>query len=115
VNQINQAMSQVDTVTQRNASAAEELASTAEELSSQAESLMQLISFFKLSANFQAFDHRPSFMSGRAAAGLWSTPSSGKTSAPAEAAMAAKANGGNGRLSSENYTHFQESQPWKPM
>ncbi len=48
VAQINKAMGLVDQVTQRNASAAEELASTAEEMSSQAESLQQLMSFFRL-------------------------------------------------------------------
>ena len=48
VTQINRAMGQVDAVTQRNASAAEELASTAEEMSAQAESLQQLMSTFKL-------------------------------------------------------------------
>ena len=47
VNQINKAMSQVDQVTQRNASSAEELSSTAEELASQAEALAQLMAFFK--------------------------------------------------------------------
>jgi methyl-accepting chemotaxis protein len=41
-------MGVVDQVTQRSASASEELASTAEEMSSQAESLQQLMSFFKL-------------------------------------------------------------------
>lgn len=49
VNQINKAMGQVDTVTQRNASSAEELSSTSEELASQAESLLQLMDFFKTS------------------------------------------------------------------
>jgi len=48
VQQMNRAMSQVDQVTQRNASAAEELASTSEEMASQAESLLQLMAFFKL-------------------------------------------------------------------
>jgi methyl-accepting chemotaxis protein len=47
VSQINKAMSLVDQVTQRNASASEELASTAEEMSSQAEALQQTIAFFK--------------------------------------------------------------------
>ncbi len=47
VSQINLALSQVDQVTQRNASSAEELSSTAEELSAQAEALQQLMSFFK--------------------------------------------------------------------
>jgi methyl-accepting chemotaxis protein len=48
VSQMNKAMSQVDTVTQRNASGAEELSSTAEELAAQAEALQQLVSFFRL-------------------------------------------------------------------
>jgi methyl-accepting chemotaxis protein len=48
VTQINQAMSQVDTVTQRNASSAEELSSTAEELAAQSEQLQQLMTFFRL-------------------------------------------------------------------
>jgi len=48
VAQINKAMGMVDQVTQRNASAAEELASTAEEMSSQAESLQQLMGFFQV-------------------------------------------------------------------
>jgi methyl-accepting chemotaxis protein len=46
VAQINNAMGQVGQVTQRNASASEELASTAEEMASQAESLQQLMTFF---------------------------------------------------------------------
>jgi methyl-accepting chemotaxis protein len=46
VTQVSRAMAQVDEVTQRNASAAEELSSTAEELAAQAESLLQLIAFF---------------------------------------------------------------------
>jgi len=46
VSQINRALTGVDQVTQRNASAAVELASTAEEMASQAESLEQLMSFF---------------------------------------------------------------------
>lgn len=49
VRQINDAMSQLDQVTQQNASASEELAATSEELSGQAEQLEQAISFFKLS------------------------------------------------------------------
>jgi methyl-accepting chemotaxis protein len=48
VSQINRALTGVDQVTQRNASAAEELASTAEELASQAESLQQLMAFFRV-------------------------------------------------------------------
>jgi methyl-accepting chemotaxis protein len=48
VTQMNKAMLHVDQVTQRNASASEELASTAEEMSAQAEALSQLVSFFRV-------------------------------------------------------------------
>ena len=48
IGQINRALTSVDQVTQRNASAAEELASTAEEMASQAESLEQLMAFFRV-------------------------------------------------------------------
>jgi methyl-accepting chemotaxis protein len=48
VTQINKAMSQVDRVTQRNASSAEELSSTAEELAAQSEQLQQLMTFFRV-------------------------------------------------------------------
>ena len=48
VTQINKAMGQVDTVTQRNASSAEELSRTSEELAAQSEQLQQLMTFFKL-------------------------------------------------------------------
>jgi hypothetical protein len=41
-------MSQIDQVTQRNASASEELSSTAEELALQAESFQQLMAFFRV-------------------------------------------------------------------
>jgi methyl-accepting chemotaxis protein len=46
VSQVSKAMATVDQVTQRNASAAEELSSTAEEMAAQAEALQQLIAFF---------------------------------------------------------------------
>jgi methyl-accepting chemotaxis protein len=49
VTQINRAMAQVDTVTQRNASSAEELSSTAEELAAQSEQLQQIMTFFCVS------------------------------------------------------------------
>jgi len=48
VAQVSKAMGTVDQVTQRNASAAEELSSTAEEMASQSESLQQLVAFFQL-------------------------------------------------------------------
>ena len=47
VGQINGALSQVDQVTQRNASAAEELSSTAEEMAAQADSMRQVMAFFR--------------------------------------------------------------------
>jgi len=48
VNQVSKAMAQVDTATQRNAAAAEELASTSEEVNAQAEALQELTAFFRL-------------------------------------------------------------------
>jgi methyl-accepting chemotaxis protein len=48
VAQINRAMSQLDQVTQRNASAAEELSSTAEEMNAQATTLQDAIAFFQV-------------------------------------------------------------------
>ncbi|MGB7601623.1 MAG: methyl-accepting chemotaxis protein [Candidatus Sulfotelmatobacter sp.] len=54
VTQINQAMSQVDSVTQRNASSAEELSSTAEELAAQSEQLQQLMTFFRVAGEQNA-------------------------------------------------------------
>ncbi|MEA2337492.1 MAG: methyl-accepting chemotaxis protein [Thermoanaerobaculia bacterium] len=54
VSQINRAMTLVDQVTQRNASASEELASTAEEMSSQAEALQQTIAYFKTNGDHAA-------------------------------------------------------------
>jgi methyl-accepting chemotaxis protein len=54
VAQMNKAMARVDELTQRNATAAEEVASTSEELSSQAESLQSLIAFFRIAAANQA-------------------------------------------------------------
>src|SRR3990172_5684241 len=51
VSLINKAMHQVDEVTRRNASAAEELSATADEMSSQAEALQRLVSFFRVSAS----------------------------------------------------------------
>jgi methyl-accepting chemotaxis protein len=47
VAQVNRAMASVDQVTQRNASAAEELSATAEEMSAQAEALQQILARFR--------------------------------------------------------------------
>ncbi len=54
VAQINKAMSQVDQVTQRNATAAEEMSSTAEEMAAQARSLQQVVGFFAVGAEDRA-------------------------------------------------------------
>ena len=43
-------MTQLNQITQQNASSSEELAATAEEMSSQAETLQQLMAFFKMEA-----------------------------------------------------------------
>jgi len=48
ISQINYAMTNLDQVTQQNASASEELASASEEMRSQADQLKQLVSFFKV-------------------------------------------------------------------
>jgi methyl-accepting chemotaxis protein len=59
VKQINQAMSSVDSVTQRNAAAAEELASTAEEMAAQSETLEQTIAFFRIHEHAYAQAEHP--------------------------------------------------------
>lgn len=48
INQIGEAMRQLDKVTQQNAAASEEMAATAEELNAQAEQLQQVVGFFQL-------------------------------------------------------------------
>ena len=60
VAQINKAMSAVDTVTQRNASSAEELSSTAEELAAQSEALQQLMAFFRVAGGMSSAVRKPS-------------------------------------------------------
>lgn len=61
IGQINQAMRQLDTATQQNASCSEELAATAEELNSQATQLQEVVAFFKLEEqpNFRNKSDRP--------------------------------------------------------
>ena len=48
VNQISQAMTQLNSVTQQNAASSEELSATAEEMNAQAENLMEIMAQFKL-------------------------------------------------------------------
>jgi methyl-accepting chemotaxis protein len=59
VAQVTKAMGVVDQVTQRNASAAEELASTAEVMSAQADGLQKMIAFFHLPDRLGAAATRP--------------------------------------------------------
>lgn len=51
INQINEAMRQLDKATQQNAASAEELAATSEELNGQATQLQHAVAFFKLDDN----------------------------------------------------------------
>ncbi len=51
INQINDAMRQLDKATQQNAASAEELAATSEELNGQATQLQHAVAFFKLDGN----------------------------------------------------------------
>jgi methyl-accepting chemotaxis protein len=95
VAQVNKAMGHVDQVTQRNASAAEELSSTAEEMASQAESLQQLINFFRVNrltvqaeANAMDADHQR---------------------LPSEAAKPATRRGGEGRAPLNDHRPRQEN------
>jgi methyl-accepting chemotaxis protein len=92
VTQMNKAMLHVDQVTQRNASASEELSSTAEELSAQAEALQQLVSFFHV-AEDTTHGPRPTmqrFTPGSPGAGLKAAASGpgGRTPPPRATALA---------------------------
>jgi methyl-accepting chemotaxis protein len=69
VNQMNKAMGQVDQVTQRNASAAEQMSSTAEELSAQSEALLQLMAFFRTDDSTDPISSRGSRQAGPTAPG----------------------------------------------
>jgi methyl-accepting chemotaxis protein len=93
VTQINRAMTLVDQVTQRNASASEELASTAEEMSSQAEALQQTIAYFKTNGDREVVALAPS-----KAASV--TPFRGARHVPADAARSAAP------AAFVDYTHF---------
>jgi len=99
VTQINQAMSQVDAVTQRNASSAEELSSTAEELAAQSEQLQQLMTFFRV-AGEKTTTHRKS--DGQQHVSIPLNPAFKH-----ELARAAHASGGKGRAAEEaNFSPF---------
>lgn len=103
VTQINKAMAQVDTVTQRNASSAEELSSTAEEMASQSESLAQLMSFFKTTGGdtgFSFLHHAGVKPTGKAQSAFHYT-----TAPPAAWAAAAGAGASGGRSSGNETDH----------
>ncbi len=57
--QINQAIQQLDKVTQRNAAASEEMSATAEELAAQSEQLQASIAYFRLNADERSATHKP--------------------------------------------------------
>lgn len=59
LSQVNVAMTQMNQITQQNASASEELAATAEEMSGQAEQLQQLVAFFQVNADSLTAARRP--------------------------------------------------------
>jgi methyl-accepting chemotaxis protein len=59
VNQISQAMTQLNGVTQQNAAASEELSATAEEMSAQAENLMEIMARFKVAGESSPSSLRP--------------------------------------------------------
>jgi len=59
INEINGAMTQLDTVTQNNAALSEELASTAEEMNSQALAMEDMMTFFNIETA-QGPSHRTS-------------------------------------------------------
>jgi methyl-accepting chemotaxis protein len=84
-------MGVVDQVTQRNASAAEELSSTAEEMASQAEALQQLVAYFSVREQGAAPRRAPV----AAAAPQPGVPEPRAVAAPARAALPGrkKANG----------------------
>jgi len=99
VNEINRAMSQVDQVTQRNASLAEELSSTAEELASQSEALLQLTNFFKVG------DAGGSFLSAHRSTAQIARPEHPTLHAPIHVPSPTGKHNGNANRASEQIEH----------
>jgi methyl-accepting chemotaxis protein len=102
VGQVSKAMGTVDQVTQRNASAAEELSSTAEEMASQAEALQQLMGFFVVNdagATAGRF-HLPQHANGAGAAPQHAPPTPAKAAPalPGKRPNGARADGGFAKL-----------------
>jgi len=104
VEQVSKAMGTVDQVTQRNASAAEELSSTAEEMASQAESLQQLAAFFQVRDQGLAPARAPlgHLPAAPAAHGAHPAP---RPAAP-KAALPAKGNGAAGAHGAGGFKRF---------
>jgi len=107
VAQINTAMTQVDEVTQRNASSAEELASTAEEMNAQAESLQALMAWFKVADTTarQKVVHRPASAL-RAPEGSAEPAHPVKGGRPVVVLPQPKPNGTNGKASDRHFESF---------
>ncbi|HZS08151.1 MAG TPA: methyl-accepting chemotaxis protein [Blastocatellia bacterium] len=103
VAQISKAMSRVDQVTQRNASAAEELASTAEEMASQSESLLHLMSFFRIEETAH-----PGFRRPQPATSTWSNGRAQSLTRPQFSKAIPEDNGHGAALSAEEpeFRHF---------
>ena len=96
VREMNNAMIQVDQVTQRNAAASEELSSTAEELSAQSEALLQQVGFFRLGQELAAHP-APRARDPRASAQAWNGHGAGSALANG------KAHAANGDQSFRNF------------
>jgi methyl-accepting chemotaxis protein len=88
VGQINNAMSQLNQITQQNASASEELAATAEEMSSQAEQLQHSMGFFKVETSAAGSQHKTVAHKAPAAGGKATAARPAKMPASAHAASA---------------------------
>jgi methyl-accepting chemotaxis protein len=93
VGQVSKAMAVVDQVTQRNASAAEELSSTAEEMASQAEALQQLVAFFRVAGEVHAPSPVRAARAPRPAGTAASAPGNGTLPALPAAALGSRRNG----------------------
>lgn len=78
IEQVNQAISQMDGVTQQNAALVEEAAAAAQALQDQAGSLAEVVSIFKVDAGLNAFDQRSTLRASPA-----SQPSAKRVSVPA--------------------------------
>jgi len=105
VGMVNKAMDQLDTLTQQNASSAEELAATAEETNGQAEQLMEAVSFFKLNEkSVQVSERKHQIQHHTTQRPQWQKP------APAARPVVKKAGaqGGQGKATSETESDASE-------